>query len=161
VSGEPSVYVVTGFQNTVAVAVPEGDAVVDWELAPPPHPAVTMISSDMKRIENTFFTDIGYSPLSCGYKKPPDILSGGSADIGSVNALVPLLCVPGFPLVCSEQRKMKKFDFQMRYHRGRYSFCIGVRIAEIPGIVCDSGYKNTSQILSHPNANDRYFMRVF
>ncbi len=67
----------------------------------------------MKIMENTFFTDIGYSPLACEYKKPPEILSGGSADIGSVNALVPLLCVPGFPLVCSEQRKMKKIYFQM------------------------------------------------
>ncbi len=36
------------------------------------------------------------------------ILSGGSADIGSGNSLVPLLCVPGFPLVCFEQRKIKK-----------------------------------------------------
>jgi hypothetical protein len=40
----------------------------------------------------------------------PEILSGGSADINSSNSLVPLLCVPGFPLVCSEQRKIEKSE---------------------------------------------------
>ena len=37
----------------------------------------------------------------------PAILSGGSADIDSSNSLVPFLCVPRFPMVCSEQRKIK------------------------------------------------------
>jgi hypothetical protein len=36
------------------------------------------------------------------------ILSGGSANIESDNSLVPLLCVPRFPLVCSVQRKNEK-----------------------------------------------------
>ena len=38
----------------------------------------------------------------------PVIISGGSADIESSNSLVPWLCVPGFPLVSSEQRKIEK-----------------------------------------------------
>jgi len=48
-------------------------------------------------------------PLLKNIKKPLEILSGGSADIEYYDSLVPLLCVPGFPLVCSDQRKIKKY----------------------------------------------------
>jgi hypothetical protein len=38
----------------------------------------------------------------------PVIISCGSTDNESGNSILLLLCVPGFPLVCSEQKTIKK-----------------------------------------------------
>ena len=37
----------------------------------------------------------------------PTTIFGGSTDSESGNSLLPIICVPGFPLVCSEQRKIE------------------------------------------------------
>jgi hypothetical protein len=43
------------------------------------------------------------------------VISGGSANLESRDSLVPLLCVPGFPQVCSEQRKNYRLKNQEYY----------------------------------------------
>jgi hypothetical protein len=77
-------------------------------LLPPPHPTRIVMINDARRMTYDLLFTISCSSSALSGTCMITILSGGSADIESDNSLVPLLCVPGFPLVCSEQRKIEK-----------------------------------------------------
>jgi len=69
------------------------------------------------------------------------VISGGSANLESRDSLVPLLCVPGFPQVCSEQRKKYRLKNQ-EYYKDRLKSQSNAKaiIRTIRKKVCDMEY---------------------
>jgi hypothetical protein len=108
---------------------------------PPPHPAKIINRRDTSKSESSPLLFNMLFSSSANSAKILIVISGGSANIESSDSLVPLLCVPGFPRVCSEQRKNYKHKIQKDYKdRVKTFFNAEAMIRIIRKKVCDMDY---------------------